>query len=208
MRIPSGVTDQFIYFVGTLAGTRVTGLSSFTVYQSRNGAAAAVISSLTINETDSTNMPGVYELLMNQDMALAAGNHSEEMIFHITEAGMDAVDRTIEIYRPDVTAGETITVSSGAVSNVTLAATLTTYTGNTPQTADHTAGIADIPTVAEFNARTLVSADYFDPAVDAVANVTLTATTTAVTNELQVNVVKINSVAVIGAGISSDLWRA
>jgi len=51
-------------------------------------------------------------------------------------------------------------------------ATLTTYTGNTPQTADHTAGIADVPTVAEFNARTLAAAAYFDPAADTVATVT------------------------------------
>lgn len=32
--------------------------------------------------------------------------------------------------------------------------------------------LADIPTVAEFNARTLAAADYFDPAADTVANVT------------------------------------
>ena len=38
--------------------------------------------------------------------------------------------------------------------------TVTTLTGHTPQTADHTAAIADIPTVSEFNARSLVSADY------------------------------------------------
>lgn len=44
--------------------------------------------------------------------------------------------------------------------------------GNVPQTADHTAALADIPTVAEFNARTLVAASYFDPAADTVANVT------------------------------------
>lgn len=54
--------------------------------------------------------------------------------------------------------------------------------GGTAQTADHTAGIADIPTVSEFNARTLVAASYFDPTADAVANVTLVATTTALTN--------------------------
>ena len=47
-----------------------------------------------------------------------------------------------------------------------------------PQTVDNATGIADIPTVAEFNARTLVSASYFDPAVDTVANVTTVATTT------------------------------
>lgn len=45
-----------------------------------------------------------------------------------------------------------------------------------------TAEIADVPTVAEFNARTLVAASYFDPAADAVANVTLVATTTTNTD--------------------------
>jgi hypothetical protein len=39
------------------------------------------------------------------------------------------------------------------------------------------------PTEAQMNARTIVSADYFDPAVDAVANVTLTDTTTNLTNQ-------------------------
>ena len=54
--------------------------------------------------------------------------------------------------------------------------------GHTAQTADHTAGIADVPTVAEFNARTLAAAAYFDPAVDPVANVTLVDTTTTNTD--------------------------
>ena len=42
--------------------------------------------------------------------------------------------------------------------------------------------LADLPTVAEFNARTLVAADYFDPAADAVANVTLVGTVTTMTD--------------------------
>lgn len=54
--------------------------------------------------------------------------------------------------------------------------------GGTAQTADHTAGIADIPTVAELNARTILASDYFDPAADTVANVTLVATTTTNTD--------------------------
>ena len=45
-----------------------------------------------------------------------------------------------------------------------------------------TAEIADVPTVAEFNARTLAAASYFDPATDTVANVTLVATTTTNTD--------------------------
>lgn len=39
-------------------------------------------------------------------------------------------------------------------------------------------GIDDIPTVSEFNARTIVSANYFDPAADTVVNVTNVATLT------------------------------
>jgi hypothetical protein len=116
MRIPSGVTDQYIYFVAvdsTDFTTRETGLSSFTVYRSRNGAAAAAMSTPTINETDSSNMPGVYELLLDEDMTIGAGNDSEEIAYHITQASMAPVTRVIELYRPKITAGETLTVSSG-----------------------------------------------------------------------------------------------
>lgn len=42
--------------------------------------------------------------------------------------------------------------------------------------------LADIPTVAEFEARTLIAASYFDPAVDVVARVTLVDTTTTNTD--------------------------
>ena len=87
MRIPSGVTDQYIYFVAVDATdlkTRETGLSGFTVYRSRNGAAAAAMTTPTVNEVDSTNMPGVYELLLDEDMTIGSGNDSEEMCFHIT----------------------------------------------------------------------------------------------------------------------------
>lgn len=45
----------------------------------------------------------------------------------------------------------------------------------------------DGPTNAEMIARTILAAAYFDPAADTVANVTLTATTTAVTNRVTAN---------------------
>ena len=53
--------------------------------------------------------------------------------------------------------------------------------------------IANVPTVTEFNARTLPSADYsqFDFAV----------------NEVSADVTKIHGVTIIGAGTSGDLWR-
>lgn len=69
--------------------------------------------------------------------------------------------------------------------------------GHTAQTADHTAGIADIPTVSEFNARTLVAADYFDPATDVVANVT------DVANQVSANVVAISGDSVAADNLES-----
>lgn len=119
MRIPSGVTDQYIYFVAVDATdftTRETGLSSFTVYRSRNGAAAAAFTTPTINEVDATNMPGVYELLLDEDMTIDAGDDSQEVCLHITHAGMAPVTRTFELYRIKLTAGQTLTVSGGDAS--------------------------------------------------------------------------------------------
>jgi hypothetical protein len=116
VRIPSGVTDQYIYFDAVDSSdlvTAETGLATFTVYRSRNGAAAAAMTTPTINETDSSNMPGIYELLLDEDMSIAAGNDSEEMIFYITHAGMAPVKRVIELYRPKITAGETLSTSGG-----------------------------------------------------------------------------------------------
>ena len=131
MKIQSGVTDQHVYFVAVDNSdfvTRETGLSGFTVYRSRNGAAAAAMSSPTTAELDATNMAGVYSLLLDEDMTIAAGNDTEEMVFHITKTGMAPVTRTIELYRPKVTTGETLTVSSGHVSRVTLCDTTTANT--------------------------------------------------------------------------------
>ena len=115
LRIPSGVVDQYAYFVAvdiTDLKTRETGLTTFTVYRSRNGGASAVMTTPTINETDTTNMPGVYELLLDEDMTLDAGDHSQAMVFHITQASMAPVTLEIEIFRPDVTAGSTHAVDA------------------------------------------------------------------------------------------------
>lgn len=118
MRIASGVTDQYCYFVAVDPSTysRLTGLSSFTVYRSRNGGTPAAMSTPTIAEVDSANMPGVYTLLMDEDMGIDGGDDTQEMLFHITHAGMDPVSRTIELYRPKVTLGQTLTVASGVAS--------------------------------------------------------------------------------------------
>jgi hypothetical protein len=123
MRIPSGVTDQYVYFVAVDATdlkTREAGLSSFTVYRSRNGGAAAAMTTPTVNETDGSNMPGVYELLLDEDMTIDSGDDSQEMVFHITHGSMAPITRTIELYRPKITAGNTLDVSSGGNAGIDL----------------------------------------------------------------------------------------
>lgn len=118
MRIPSGKIDQKITFVAvdsTDLKTRETGLSSFTVYRSRNGGTAAVYTTPTVTELDATNMPGVYTLLVDEDTTIASGSDSEEYTVHITQAAMAPVTRTIELYRRDTTSGQTVDVSSGGV---------------------------------------------------------------------------------------------
>lgn len=134
MRIPSGTVDQYVYFVAVDATdlkTRETGLSSFTVYRSRNGGAAAAMTTPTVNETDATNMPGVYELLLDEDMTIDAGDDSQEMVFHITQASMAPVTRAIELYRPKITAGNTLSVESDGD-----ATKVNTLDGHTAQTGD------------------------------------------------------------------------
>ena len=105
MRIPSGKIDQYIYFVAVDINdhvTRKTGLSSFTVYRSRNNGTATLYTTPTVAQLDATNMPGVYSLLIDEDTTIAAASDSEEYVVHITQASMAPVTRTVELYRrPD-----------------------------------------------------------------------------------------------------------
>lgn len=173
MRIPSGVTDQLIYFVAvdsTDFTTRETGLSSFTVYRSRNGGTATAMTTPTVAELDATNMPGVYSLLLDEDMTIDSGDDTQEMCFHVTQASMAPVTRTIELYRPKATAGETITVSSGVaqantvqLNSVANAAARLALSSNQiiPGTIDNS---AHTPTTTEFEADdiTEATADHYN----------------------------------------------
>ncbi|RWI60256.1 MAG: hypothetical protein EOQ93_03065 [Mesorhizobium sp.] len=110
MRIPSGKIDQNIYFVAVDSvdlKTRKTGLTSFTVYRSRNGGAATVYTTPTITELSAANMPGVYSLLIDEDTTVASTSDAEEQVLHITQASMAPVTRVIELFRRDTTTGRT-----------------------------------------------------------------------------------------------------
>lgn len=209
MRIPSGVTDQYIYFVAVDATdlkTRETGLSAFTVRRSRNGAASAAYTTPTVNETDSSNMPGVYELLLDEDMTIDSGDQSQEVCLHITCTGMAPVTRVFELYRPDVTAGETLTVGSGIAS-----ADVVEWLGSTPNAlisgrVDTTVGAMQtgVLTATVFAAAAIDNAAI---AADAIGSSELAATAaseiaTAVRTELAAEL------ALIDAAISSRLASA
>ncbi|RWE24977.1 hypothetical protein [Mesorhizobium sp.] len=117
MKIPSGKTDQKLFFVAvdsTDLKTRKTGLSSFTVYRSRNGGTATVYTTPTITELSAANMPGVYCLLIDEDTTIASTSDTEEMALHVTQASMAPVTRVVELYRPDVTSGRTLSVDANS----------------------------------------------------------------------------------------------
>lgn len=119
MRIPSGSTDRTLTFVAvdsTDLKTRKTGLSSFTVYRSRNGGAATIYTTPTVAELSAANMPGVYTLLLDEDTTLTAGHDDEEYVVHITQASMAPVTRSIDIYRPKFTEGQTGAMASNGVT--------------------------------------------------------------------------------------------
>ncbi|WP_189340622.1 hypothetical protein [Mesorhizobium sp. M4B.F.Ca.ET.049.02.1.2] len=130
MRIPSGKTDQAIYFVAvdsTDLKTRKTGLSSFTVYRSRNGGTATVYTTPTITELSAANMPGVYSLLIDEDTTIASTSDAEEYCVHITQASMAPVSRVIELFRRDTTSGTTALVdANGRVDVIKIAGTTQT----------------------------------------------------------------------------------
>ncbi|TGR13168.1 hypothetical protein EN833_08335 [Mesorhizobium sp. M4B.F.Ca.ET.190.01.1.1] len=115
MRIPSGKTDQNIYFEAvdsTDLITKKTGLTSFTVYRSRNGGTMTAYTTPTIIERSSANAPGLYALLVDEDTTIASTSDAEEYAVRITQASMAPVTRVVELFRRDTTAGRTATVDA------------------------------------------------------------------------------------------------
>uniref|UniRef100_A0A6M3KIM5 Uncharacterized protein n=3 Tax=viral metagenome TaxID=1070528 RepID=A0A6M3KIM5_9ZZZZ len=97
-----------------------------------------------------------------------------------------------------------------SATDIQLCDTVTTLTGHTAQTADHTAGIADIPTVAEFNARSLPSADYV-VTTDTIAGATTVTTLTGHTPQTADHAAGITDIqsrlpaALSGGNIKADM---
>ena len=102
MKILNGSLNNQIFFTAfdaTDGFTRETGLSSFTVWYQLDDGTAAVMTTPTIVELDNTNMQGVYSLLIDEAlMTQLAEDKSEELVLHITHAGMREVTRFIEVH--------------------------------------------------------------------------------------------------------------
>jgi len=134
-KIPSAATDRYISFVAvdsTDLKTRETGLSGFAVYYYLDDGSATVMTTPTVTEPSSANMPGCYRLLIDESgmTTLSAGHDSEELILHITQASMSPVTRAIEIYRVKLSEGQTVTAAGNKISGVALVDSTTTVTGN------------------------------------------------------------------------------
>lgn len=177
MRIPSGSTDRYIYFVAVDASdlkTRKTGLGSWTVVYSRNGSADTTYTTPTVTEVDAVTMPGLYALLLDEGTTIGGTHDTEEYVVHITDgaSAMAPVTRSIELYRPETTEGETMTVGSGVGS------------ANAVQISGDS-GASD-------NLELFFDGTGYDAANSTVGNVTLVATTTAVTNQVAANVTAIS----------------
>lgn len=117
--IPSGSTAHYVPFIAvdsTDKVTRETGLSSFTVYRKRENGTLTAMTTPTVVEDSSSNAPGVYRLLLDEDTTIGAGNDTEVMTLHITHAGMEPVTMTVNLYRPKLTAGQTLTISGGSAN--------------------------------------------------------------------------------------------
>lgn len=209
-RFASGTTDQYIYFTAVDATdgvTRETGLSSFTVYRSRNGSAATAYTTPTVLEMDATNMPGVYILLLDEDMTIGAGNETEEVCLHITQADMRPVTLTFELYAPLLSTIQTI--NNNLIIVDALVDFIYDFTDELPTALPAIEGKIDIvdsvldALVADIGVNgaglTNIPLNASIPTTDQIADEVATRT-------IDANIVKVNSVDVNGTGTSNDPW--
>lgn len=120
LRIANGDTNRKIVFLAvdpTDNETPETGLTSFTVYYSFEGDSSTVMTTPTVSEPDTTNKPGEYWLSIDESgmVTMTAGIDEQELSVTISHASMQSVTRNLTVYRPKITAGQTVTAANGAI---------------------------------------------------------------------------------------------
>jgi len=121
MRIESGITTNVLVFVAVDKDdftTRLIDLSSFTVYRSRNGNGPTLWTTPSITQLNPTNLPGVYNLLVDEDTTISSTSEEEEMVIHISQADMAPVTRTLDIFRVKITKGRTLDVTATGAGGI------------------------------------------------------------------------------------------
>jgi len=175
MKILAGSTNVSVYYYivqdasATSPGEPVTGLlfsdieTGGSASYVRQGAALTDLTLVTLASAGAAHADGGFILVSDSAMPGVYRCDYPDAAF------ATGVDQTI------------LSIVVASAKNAVAAPISVVIDDSVVQTADHAAGIADIPTVSEFNARTLVAADYFDPTADAVATVTTLTNLPAIT---------------------------
>jgi hypothetical protein len=146
--------DNTVYYTPSQAETNFT---SFTIIASK---ASCISSSMTVI-TSAASTPGQVDLKSVQGTAQTANDNGLDINTLITQVGTAGAGLTNlgasgnnwnTVVPPTISEFNARTIAS---ADYTIVSDL-----GTVQTADHTAGIADIPTNSEIALRTLLSADY------------------------------------------------
>lgn len=185
--------------INTATSLPVTGdAANITAKISIDSAAFASVTDTNPTELDATNAPGVYVFDLSQSetngdvltivpssstanvqmdilniYTVVLNDYKADVSALATSSALATVDTVVDAILVDT--GTTIPAQITGLNNLD-AAGVRSAIGLASANLD--TQIADLPTVAEFEARTLVAASYFDPAADTVANVTLVGTTT------------------------------
>lgn len=184
----SGFATGILPWTGPIIGFRAAGLNNILIdsaYSATRGltgtavpdAVADAAGGLAISDAGGLDLDTILDVAVSTRLAPTTAARTLD----VTAGGTAGIDWN-NIENPT-------TAVDLSATDIQLCDTITTYTGNTPQTADHTAGIADIPTVAEFEARSIPSADYVVVG-DTLARVTLVDTVTTNTDLVSAEDVK------------------
>lgn len=202
-RVTAGTTshtiDLFLQDSSSATGNGLTGLThsttGLTAYYRKGGTGASTAITLATQtatgawtsggfaEIDATNMPGVYRLDLPNAVIDSAG-YATVYLQGATNLLQTALRIDCKPVPASVRDIATDAVDAGALASDAVAeiqSGLSTIDAEGVRTAVGLASanldtqLGDIPTVAEFQARTLVAAAYFDPSTDAVTATTATA---------------------------------
>lgn len=114
IEVTSGSTDRKVTFTALdSSGQRLPGLTSFTVYRSRNGGALTAMTTPTVAELSGVNAPGEYALTIDEDTTIADGHDNEELLLVVSAATMQTVSIRVLLTRAKLTEGRTGSVKAG-----------------------------------------------------------------------------------------------